>query len=123
MQLVGEGKVSLDEPVRTYLPGIKVADPEVSTNVTPRHLLNHTNGIEEDYGDPGEDIDVYERMVANIASAPQVFPLGYTHGYSAALGYAILARIMEVVDSKRWDDIMRDRLFRTSGIDAHEQLA
>ena len=29
MQLVDEGKVGLDEPVRTYLPGFKVADPEV----------------------------------------------------------------------------------------------
>ena len=111
MQLKGEGKVSLDEPVRTYLPGFKAADPEVSANVTPRHLLNHTNGIEEEYGYPGEDDDVYARMIDNIAGAPQVFPLGYTHGYSAALGYAILARIMEVTCGKRWDDIMKERLF------------
>ena len=123
MQLVDEGKVGLDEPVRTYLPGFKVADPEVSAKVTPRHLLNHTNGIEEDFGDPGEDDDVYERMVDNIASAPQVHPLGYTHGYSAALGYAILARIMEVIDGKRWDAIMKDRLFDPLGLHQHEQLA
>ncbi len=116
MQLVDEGKVGLDEPVRTYLPGFKVADPEVSTKVTPRHLLNHTNGIEEDYGDPGEGDDVYERMVDNIRSAPQVHPLGYTHAYSAALGYAILARIMEVIDGKRWDDSMKDRLFDPLGL-------
>jgi len=116
MQLVAEGKVGLDEPVRTYLPGFKVADPEVSAKVTPRHLLNHTNGIEEDYGDPGEEDDVYERMVDNIASAPQVYPLGYTHGYSAVLGYGILARIMEVIDGKRWDDIMKDRLFDPLGL-------
>ena len=116
MQLVDEGKIGLDEPVRTYLPGFKVADPQVSAKVTPRHLLNHTNGIEEDYGDPSEDDDVYERMVDNIASAPQVHPLGYTHGYSAALGYAILARIMEVIDGKRWDDIMKDRLFDPLGL-------
>jgi hypothetical protein len=116
MQLVAAGKVGLDEPVRTYLPGFKVADPEVSAEVTPRHLLNHTNGIEEDFGDPGEDDDVYERMVDNIASAPQVHHLGYTHGYSAALGYAILARIMEVTCGKRWDDIMKDRLFDPLGL-------
>jgi CubicO group peptidase (beta-lactamase class C family) len=111
MQLVDEGKVGLDEPVRTYLPGFKVADPAVSAGVTPRHLLNHTNGIEEDLGDPGEGDDVYERIVANIADAPQVFPLGATHGYSAALGYAVLARIMEVLDGDGWDAIMKARLF------------
>ena len=116
MQLIDEGKVDLDEPVRTYLPDFKVADPDVSARVTPRHLLNHTNGIEEDFGNPGEDDDVYERMIKNIANAQQVFPLGYTHGYSAALGYAILARIMEVVDDRRWDEIMKVRLFDRMGL-------
>lgn len=42
MQLVDEGRVSLDAPVRTYLPGFQVADPEVTERLTPRHLLNHT---------------------------------------------------------------------------------
>lgn len=116
MQFVDEGKVGLDEPVRTYLPGFRVADPQVSAEVTPRHLLYHTSGIEEEFGDPGEGDDVYERMVENIADAPQVHPLGATHGYSAALGYAILARIMEVVDGKRWDDLMADRLFDPLGL-------
>lgn len=37
--------------------------------------------------------------------------MGHTHSYSAALGYAVLARIMEVVDGKPWDTIMEDRLF------------
>lgn len=116
MRLVGEGAVDLDEPVRIYLPDFRVADPHVTAAVTPRHLLNHTNGIEESFGDPGEDDDVYERMVANIADAPQVHPLGATHGYSAALGYAILARIMEVVDGRRWDVIMADRLLNPLGL-------
>ncbi|GII86782.1 serine hydrolase [Sphaerisporangium siamense] len=118
MRFVDEGKVGLDEPVRTYLPGFRVADPEVSAKVTPRHLLNHTNGIEEDIGDPGEGEDVYERMVATIADAHQVHPLGHTHGYSAALGYAILARVMEVIDGKPWDAVMRDRLFVPLGLTA-----
>ncbi|WP_194925712.1 serine hydrolase domain-containing protein [Catenulispora pinisilvae] len=116
LQLVDEGKADLDEPVRTYLPGFAVADPETSARVTPRHLLNHTNGIEELHGDPGEGDDVYERVVAAIADAPQVFPLGHTHGYSAALGYALLARILEVADGKTWDAVMRDRLFDPMGL-------
>ncbi|RSM67673.1 serine hydrolase [Actinoplanes sp. ATCC 53533] len=126
LQLVDEGKVDLDEPVRTYLPGFTVADPEASAGVTPRHLLQHTNGIEEAYGDPGEGDDVYARMVENIADAPQVFPLGHTHGYSAALGYAVLARILEVHDGKPWDDVIRRRLFDPMGLTStnswHEQV-
>lgn len=116
LQLVDEGRVGLDEPVRAHLPGFRVADARTSAELTPRHLLNHTNGIEEDFGDPGEGDDVLERMVENIADAPQVAPLGRTHGYSAALGYAVLARIMEVVDGRPWDRIMRERLFDPLGL-------
>lgn len=59
MQLVDEGKVALDAPVRSYLPEFRVADPEVTARLTPRDLLYHTSGVEEDYGDPGEHEDVY----------------------------------------------------------------
>ncbi|MFE5672027.1 serine hydrolase domain-containing protein [Agromyces sp. NPDC056523] len=116
MQFVDEGAVQLDEPVRARLPGFRVADQEATERVTARQLLDHTNGIEEAFGDPGEEEDVYERMVDQIAEAPQVSPVGAVHGYSAALGYAILARIMEVVDGRRWDAIMRDRLFEPMGL-------
>jgi CubicO group peptidase (beta-lactamase class C family) len=116
LQFVDEGTVGLDEPVRRYLPGFRVADPEASALVTPRHLLQHTSGIEEAYGDPGEGEDVYARMVAAIVDAPQVSPLGSVHGYSAALGYAILARIMEVIDAKPWHVIMTDRVFAPMGL-------
>lgn len=115
MQLVDEGKAALDEPVRTWLPRFQVADPAVSARVTPRHLLNHTSGIEESYGDPGEEDDLYERMVDALAESPQVSPLGSVHGYSAALGYATLARIMEVIDGKPWHLIMTERLFTPMG--------
>jgi CubicO group peptidase (beta-lactamase class C family) len=115
LQLVDEGKGALDEPVRRYLPHFRVADPAVSARVTPRHLLNHTSGIEESYGDPGEGDDVHKRMVQAIADAPQVSPLGAVHGYSAALGYAILARIMEVIDGKPWHVLMTERLFTPMG--------
>ncbi|RKT52810.1 serine hydrolase domain-containing protein [Saccharothrix australiensis] len=126
LQLVEEGKADLDEPVRAHLPEFTVADAGATAEITPRHLLHHTNGVEEDYGDPGEGDDVYERMVENIADAPQVFPPGRTHGYSAALGYAILGRILEVRDGKRWDDVMRDRLFDRMGLTStntrHDQV-
>lgn len=115
MQLVDEGKVDLDQPVRSYLDGFRVADPEATARLTPRHLLCHTGGIEEAYDDPGEGQDVYEHMVEAIADACQVSPVGTVHGYSAALGYALLARIMEVIDGQPWDTVMTTRLFSPMG--------
>src|SRR5688572_31656358 len=46
LQLVGEGKVRLDEPVETYLPGVVPG-----RRVTVRQLLQHTSGI-ADYDGP-----------------------------------------------------------------------
>ena len=48
MQLVDEGLVELDVPVRVYLPGFRTDDDRASAEVTVRHLLTHTGGFEGD---------------------------------------------------------------------------
>jgi CubicO group peptidase (beta-lactamase class C family) len=45
MQLVDAGAVALDEPVQSYLPQFRVADPAASAQITVRQLLNQTSGI------------------------------------------------------------------------------
>ncbi|KQV04790.1 MULTISPECIES: serine hydrolase [unclassified Kitasatospora] len=45
LQLVGEGKVALDEPVETYLPGLVHGDGIDGNHITVRQLLQHTSGI------------------------------------------------------------------------------
>src|SRR5690349_10178035 len=45
MQLVEAGKVDLDAPVQHYLPWFRVADPQASSQMTVRHLLNQTSGL------------------------------------------------------------------------------
>jgi CubicO group peptidase (beta-lactamase class C family) len=42
MQLVDDGLVELDVPVRAYLPGFRTADERGSAQITVRHLLTHT---------------------------------------------------------------------------------
>ncbi|HUD50750.1 serine hydrolase domain-containing protein, partial [Parvibaculum sp.] len=42
LQLVEEGKLALDEPIRRWLPEFRVADERASATLTLRHLLNHT---------------------------------------------------------------------------------
>jgi CubicO group peptidase (beta-lactamase class C family) len=44
-QLANAGKLSLDQPVQTYLPEFQLADKGASTSITVRHLLDHTSGI------------------------------------------------------------------------------
>src|SRR5690606_34367518 len=48
MQLVDDGLVALDEPVVTYLPEFRLADPVTTAAITVRHLLSHQAGFEGD---------------------------------------------------------------------------
>jgi D-alanyl-D-alanine carboxypeptidase len=45
LQLVGEGKVSLDEPVETYLPGVVRGPGGDGRSITVRQLLQQTSGL------------------------------------------------------------------------------
>jgi D-alanyl-D-alanine carboxypeptidase len=47
LQLVGEGKVKLDEPIETYLPGLLRGDGIDGRRITVRQLLQHTSGLPE----------------------------------------------------------------------------
>ncbi|MEE6260584.1 serine hydrolase domain-containing protein [Plantactinospora sonchi] len=45
LQLVGEGRIGLDEPVETYLPGLVRGDGVDGRRITVRQLLQHTSGL------------------------------------------------------------------------------
>ncbi|MFG2911423.1 serine hydrolase domain-containing protein [Kitasatospora sp. NPDC048298] len=47
LQLVAEGKVGLDEPVDTYLPGLVRGEGIDGRLITVRRLLQHTSGLPE----------------------------------------------------------------------------
>ncbi|MEF3114971.1 serine hydrolase domain-containing protein [Streptomyces chrestomyceticus] len=45
LRLVGEGKIALDAPVETYLPGLLRGDGVDGRRITVRQLLQHTSGL------------------------------------------------------------------------------
>lgn len=45
MQLVEQGKINLDAPIRTYIPWFQLQDKESSRKIIIRQLLNQTSGI------------------------------------------------------------------------------
>ncbi|WP_372411638.1 serine hydrolase domain-containing protein [Streptomyces luteireticuli] len=53
LQLVGEGKVRLDAPVDTYLPGLVRGKRIDGRRITVRQLLQHTSGL-PNYSDKAE---------------------------------------------------------------------
>ena len=82
MQLVDEGLLDLDAPISEVLPELRLADPDVTKQVTMRHLLTHTSGIDGDvFTDTGRGDDCIEKYVAQLDEVAQNHPLGATWSY------------------------------------------
>ena len=110
MQLVDEGLVELDAPLRRYIPDFTVGDESVAEAVTVRHLLTHSSGIDGDnFTDTGRGDDALEKYVATCASLRQVHPVGATMSYCNT-GFTLLGRVIEVVTGEVWDTALRTRL-------------
>ena len=115
-QLLEEGRLDLDAPVRTYLPELRLADESVARAVTPRHLLAHVAGFEGDvFIDTGAGDDALARYVAALADTPQVAPFDWTRAYCNA-GYAILGRIVEVLRGRPFDAAAREHVLEPLGM-------
>jgi CubicO group peptidase (beta-lactamase class C family) len=116
MQLVDEGKLDLDAPIRTYLPDFRVADADATEHVTARQLLSHTSGIDGDKEDSfGRGDDALARYVESCATLEQMFPLGATFSYCNS-GFNILGRLVEVLRDKPYDTVLREHLFEPLGL-------
>ena len=116
MQLVEEGAVELDAPVRRYLPGFRVADEAVSAAVTVRQLLTHTSGFAGDiFTDTGRGDDAVEKYVDSLGDVEQVFAPGTMFSYNNA-GYTVLGRIIEVLRGRPFAVVLRERLIEPLGL-------
>lgn len=117
MQLVEEGKISLDQLVKDIIPGFTLINEDLTNSVTVRHLLTHTSGIDGDvFVDTGRGDDCLQKYVDEIMpTAIQIHPLGATWSYCNS-GFIILGRIIEIVTGQVWDAAMKERLFAPLGL-------
>ena len=112
MMLVEEGKLSLDDKVTKVLDGLPVAWSEV----TVRHLLNHTSGIKsytnvpsffatarKDYGK--------EEIIRLVADAPLEFAPGEKWNYNNT-GFFLLGMMIEKVSGKEYGAFLNERIFQ-----------
>lgn len=53
LRLAEEGVLSLDTPVREYVPWLRFSRPEALEQMTMRHLLSHTSGLPAEYTPEG----------------------------------------------------------------------
>jgi D-alanyl-D-alanine carboxypeptidase len=112
--LAQEGKLSLDDPVSKYIPGVPNGD-----NITISELLKMRSGLYNYTNDPiiSKTIDTDPakvwtpaELLAIAFAHPSNFPSGKEYEYNNT-NYALLGLVAEKVDGKPLAQVMHDRLF------------
>jgi CubicO group peptidase (beta-lactamase class C family) len=116
MRLVEAGRLSLEEPIRRYLPDFSMRDPAVTAELTMRHLLTHTSGFEGDFfPETGNGDDALAKFVALMAQLPQLTPLGTVWSYNNA-ALALAGRVIEVLTEKTYEAALKELVLLPLGL-------
>jgi CubicO group peptidase (beta-lactamase class C family) len=114
-----DGKLSLDDPVKKYIPEL----PDYGSPLTIRHLLNHTAGV-RDWGTVlsltgagrGERIITQDLALDVITHQRALdFTPGSEYSYSNS-GYNLAAIIVERVSKQKFPAFIEERLFKPLGM-------
>jgi CubicO group peptidase (beta-lactamase class C family) len=117
MQLVDEGRLELDAPVKTYLRDFQLGDVNAAQSINVGQLLDHSSGIAGDFlpATAWPDDNSIARYVDRCNLLPSVHQPGARHSYSNA-AYNIAGRLIEVVLGCSWFDAIEERIFKPLGL-------
>ena len=109
--LAEQGRLSLGDPVRKWLPTL----PTAANDITIRHLLTHTSGLidYEDVMAEGTTKQLHDVDVLHLLELENrtYFVPGTAYRYSNS-GYALLALIVASASGSDFATFLRDRIFR-----------
>ncbi len=129
--LVEEGKISVNDDIRKYIPEM----PNYEKPITISHLLHHTSGV-RDYNallslagfSPDSDCPTVEEALEIICKQKRLnFLPGEEFSYSNS-GYFLLSCIVERVSGKSLNEFAQEHIFRPLGMtstifqDDHTQI-
>ncbi|QNA43390.1 serine hydrolase domain-containing protein [Lacibacter sediminis] len=118
MQLVQEGKLSIDQTLASILPeyNVKKAD-----SITVWHLLTHTSGVGNYMMHVNFEAERHQLKSLNdvmpyvVAMDPTLDYVGQRHDYSNS-GFILLGKIIEKITGKSYMQNLEERIFKPAGI-------
>jgi CubicO group peptidase (beta-lactamase class C family) len=121
MLLVQERKIDLDQPVASYLPGFRCADPYISANLSVRDILSHRSGL------PRYDLVWFgsNKSREELAKAIAFLPFGKdwrTRFQYNNLIYALAGYLTEKISGKCWEEYIQQEVFAPLGM-AHSDFS
>jgi D-alanyl-D-alanine dipeptidase/CubicO group peptidase (beta-lactamase class C family) len=109
---VSRGTLDLDASVQRYLPSFQPRNP-FGGEITLRQLLEHRSGLVR-MPPKGNHFDMEQATLADTVTSLNgtalVVQPGTAYKYSDA-GYAVLARVLEVVGGKSFEQLLADEVF------------
>ena len=115
LQLVEQGRVDLDAPVRQYLPWFRVRDETASAQITVRQLLNQTSGIPTMAPRAKGSNPTLEDHVRALADSELAAKPGERHIY-ASPNYQVAGLIVETVSGERFGRYLERHIFTPLGM-------
>jgi CubicO group peptidase (beta-lactamase class C family) len=114
-----DGKLSLDDDIRKFLPEL----PDFGTPITIRHLLTHTSGLRDQWAllglmgrGPGSEVHTHAEILDLVQRQRELnFPVGSEYLYSNT-GYVLAATIVERVSGVPFATFSTERLFKPLGM-------
>ncbi|MEO5629091.1 MAG: serine hydrolase domain-containing protein [Thermomonas sp.] len=118
--LAQDGKLGVDDPIRTWLPSL----PPATAGISLRQVLTHTSGLldYEDLMADGYQGQILDAGVLDVLSKQDrlYFPPGSAYRYSNS-GYALLSLVVERASGMTYPEFLRQRIFAPLGM--HDTLA
>ena len=117
MQLVEEGQVDLEAPLRRYLPEFALQSESDAERLTVRHLVTHHGGFIGDYfRDTGRGDDALGLIVGKMRNSAQLVPAGTAFSYSNA-GFYVLGQVIATLRGQPFETVIREWIFGPLGMD------
>jgi len=116
--LEGDGRLSLDDDVRKYVPEL----PDFGMRITIRHLIHHTSGIRDWPGTLAiggwdfQDVISFEQILRMAYHQRELnFAPGEAYAYSNT-GYNLLAEVVSRVSGRSFRAFAAERIFEPLGM-------
>lgn len=118
VMLAQQGKLSLDDDIRKYIPEV----PDFGTPITLRHLIHHTSGLRDQYemlemaGWRSDDV-ITEKDVLDMVARQRTLnhQPGEEYLYTNT-GYTLLAVVVKRVTGKSLDEFAANNIFKPLGM-------
>jgi len=118
LQLVEEGRASLDDRVSQHIPEFGNGGKERATLV---HVLSHRGGFPDSTPEIRREVGLrtgdWSAALAYVCQLPAIWEPGRDRGYHPSTGWYVLGELIQRLDGRPLPEVLRARVLEPAGIE------